>query len=55
MKFNMYRCRHIEQKVTTTYYPNPNPNHKKNLNEGLQTLTLILTLQSAQKHGGLWL
>ena len=38
MKFNMYRCRHIEQKVTTTYYPNPNPNHKKNIKCGPKNL-----------------
>ena len=29
LKFNKYRFRHIKRGVTTTYYPNPNPSHKK--------------------------
>ena len=53
LKFNTYRCRHIQHDVITTYYPNPNPNHKKILNVGPETLTLILRPQSAIFSSGL--
>ena len=32
MKFNNYRCTHIQNEVITTYYPNHNPNYKKDVN-----------------------
>ena len=31
---NTYRCTHIDDDVITTYYPNPNPNHKKGVKCG---------------------
>ena len=43
----MYRCTHINNKVITTYDPNPNPNHKKVLNIAPETLTLILNITKA--------
>ena len=53
LKFNAHRCRHIKSDVTTSYYPNRNPNPKRVLNVGPETLTLILKPQSAQNDGGL--
>ena len=29
LKFNRYRCTHIDDDVTTKYYPKNNPNPKK--------------------------
>ena len=35
---NTYRCTHIDDDVRTTYYPNPNPNHKKGAKCGARNL-----------------
>ena len=53
LKYNTYRCTHIQRDVITTYYPNPNPNHKRALNLGPETLHLIFKLQFDGKDGGL--
>ena len=34
LKYNTYRCTHIQVDVITTYYPKPNPNHKKGIKCG---------------------
>ena len=40
LKFNSYTCRHVRRDVRTTYYPSPNPDHKRVLNVCAETLTL---------------
>ena len=44
LKFSIYTCTCINDDVITQYNPNPNPNHKKILNVGPETLTLILMM-----------
>ena len=34
LKFNTYRCTHIQHEVITNYYPKPNPNHTKGIKCG---------------------
>ena len=53
MKFNAYCYRHIKRDVTITYDYRPNPNHKRVLNVGPETITLTRKQKISQKDGRL--